>query len=628
MGNSFLLQATVYLAAAVVFVPLAKRLGMGSVLGYLIAGVVVGPFLLGFIGDEGEDIMHFAEFGVVMMLFLIGLELEPVRLWKMRRLIFGTGLTQVFITTGAAAGLALLAGQTWQASLAIGLSLAMSSTAIVLQTMKEKNLMNQASGRNSFAILLFQDLAVIPILALLPLLALNQVQSISDNHGPALSDLPGWLQTLVILAAITSIVAAGKYAISPILQMVAKTRIRELFTASALLIVVGITLLMGFVGLSPALGTFLAGVILANSAFKHELESDLEPFKGLLLGLFFMAVGASINFRLIGENPVAVVLITVGLVALKALVLFLTGKLSRLSFDQNMIVSMSLSQVGEFAFVTLAFAGQLRILPVESTEFLMVVTALSMSLTPVLLLINEKLILPRVGTPESVSRPADTIDEKNRVIIAGFSHFGSTLGRFLRANGVQATILDNDSDRVDLLRRLGFKVYYGDVTRVDLLESAGAHEAAILVSAIDDPDVNFRLVETVKKYFPHLQLMVRTRNRFDAYELMELDISDVYREHLDTSVRMGVDVLRKLGFRHYTLQRSAQQFIRYDEAAMKRLYKLRNNRNEYITASRTEIEQQEELLNHYFLQMPSENDHAWDSDEMKKVLGEVKPASK
>lgn len=622
MGSDFLLQATVYMGAAILCVPLARKLGMGSVLGYLMAGILIGPFLLGFIGEEGEDIMHFAEFGVVMMLFLVGLELEPEKLWKLRKSILGMGMTQVLATTLLVASLSMALGMHWQGSLAIGMSFAMSSTAIVLQSLKEKNLMGSASGQNSFSILLFQDIAVIPILALLPLLAFAVPETSEGAHSASLFDwMPGWMQGLAILGTIVTVVVIGRFLVPPLLRLVAKSHIRELFTAAALLIVVAIAFLMGLAGLSPALGTFLAGVILANSSFKHELESDLEPFKGLLLGLFFMAVGASINFHLIAEFPATVFGLTIGIIVVKAMILFLIGKFFRMSSDQNSIMAIGLAQVGEFAFVILSFIGQLNILSKQETGLMMAVTAISMALTPVFMLINEKFILPAFGTLEATDeKTADDIDVKHKIIIAGFSHFGSTLGRFLRANGVQATILDHDSDRVDLLRRMGFKVFYGDATRHDLLESAGAAEASILISAIDSPETNLRLVETVQKHFPNLELMIRAKNRFDAYQLMNLNIKKPYREHLDTSVKMGVDVLRKLGFRAYTLQRAAQQFINYDETAMEELYQLMHDQNLYISASRKQIEMQEALLKNDFRQKPELSDHAWDSEIMKQNL--------
>jgi CPA2 family monovalent cation:H+ antiporter-2 len=374
---------------------------------------------------------------------------------------------------------------------------------------------------------------------------------------------------------------------------------------------------MELVGLSPALGTFLAGVVLANSEFKHELESDLDPFKGLLLGLFFIAVGASINFGLIGENAGMVISITLGILLLKTIILLGIGKYAKLSLDQNLIFSIGLSQVGEFSFVTYSFASQLQILDKPTTEMLMAITAISMTITPLLILLNEKLILPRVGTLEKTEKEADEVNEKNGVIIAGFSHFGSTIGRFLRANGIQATILDSDSDRVDLLRKMGFKVYYGDATRADLLESAGAHEAKILISAIDNPETNYLLVETVKKHFPNLELMVRAKNRGDAYELLEMEVPNIYREHLDSSVRLGKDVLVKLGFRAHTVHRLAQNFIKYDEAALKELVKVKHDQKEYISSVRRTIEMQEALLSSELNRQFTLNDQAWDSEVMK-----------
>jgi CPA2 family monovalent cation:H+ antiporter-2 len=615
--TEFLIDAVVYLSAAVVCVPIAKRLGMGSVLGFLAAGMLIGPFMLGFVGEESQDIMHFAEFGVVMMLFLVGLELEPARFWRMRQVVVGTGAAQVGVTAVALALAVMLLGTRWQAALAIGSALAMSSTAIALQSLKEKQLMGTAAGQYSFAVLLFQDIAVIPILALLPLLGSGAVVT-GDAHGQGIGHLPGWMQTLAVLAAVGAVVAAGRWAIVPLLRIVARTRLRELFTASALLIVVGIALLMQMVGLSAALGTFLAGVVLATSEFKHELESDLDPFKGLLLGLFFMGVGASIDFRLIAATPGLIASLTIGVVVVKIAVLLGIGRAGGLSTDQNLLFAFGLSQVGEFAFVLFAFSAQLGLLEATVVGTLTAITALSMTLTPPLMLFTERVLLARVGTREAPARAADAPEEQHRVIIAGFSHFGSTVGRFLRANGVEATVLDNDSDRVDLLRRMGFKVYYGDVTRADLMEAAGAADAAILVSAIEDPEIALKLVATAKKHFPHLRLLVRARHRFDAFELMDAGVTDVYRQHLDTSIRLGEDVLRHLGYRAYTAHRSGLKFRRYDEAAMARLAPLRHNLSEYITSARQEIEQEEALLLADRAIDPTEGEHAWDSEELRK----------
>ncbi len=617
MEDNFLFQAIIYLTAAVVCVPVAKKLGLGSVLGYLIAGMAIGPYLLGFIGEEGEDIMHFAEFGVVMMLFLVGLELEPAKLWKMRKLITQVGLSQVLGTSALFLLLMLAFGFDIRVSIAVSTSLALSSTAIVLQSLKEKGQLNTAAGTNSFAVLLMQDLAVIPILALLPLLAVAKASS-EAVHSGFITDFPGWLQTLFVIGAVGVVVLMGRYAIVPLLRVVARTRLRELFVASALLIVVGIAFLMEAVGLSPALGTFLAGVILANSAFKHELESDLEPFKGLLLGLFFIAVGASINFALIQEEALLILSLTFGILLVKILVLLLLGRLGKLGTDQNLIFALGLSQVGEFSFVTYSFAGQLQILDQGLMDMLMAVTALSMTFTPLLMLVLDRWILPRVGTLRHPEKPADRVEDKHEVIIAGFSHFGSTLGRFLRANGIEATILDHDSDRVDLLRKMSFKVYYGDVTRADLLEAAGAEHAKILISAIDDPETNLLLVQSAQKHFPHLQLMIRAKNRYDAFELMEMDVPHIYREHLDCSIRMGKDVLVKLGFRAHTVSRLGHQFMQYDEAGLHELVKVKHDQQTYISTVRQHIQMQEELLLAELNRKFTLNDHAWDSEVMKE----------
>ncbi|SFB60493.1 monovalent cation:proton antiporter-2 (CPA2) family protein [Algoriphagus aquimarinus] len=622
--NGFLLNAILYILAAIICVPVAKKLGMGSVLGYLIAGILIGPYLLGFITNEGEgqDIMHATEFGVVMMLFLIGLELEPKNLWKMRQLIVKVGLTQVLITAALVFGIGMMLEIRWQISLAIGLSMALSSTAIVLQSLKEKNQMNNPIGRMSFGVLLMQDVAVIPILALLPLLIFGEATPATDAAGMhgLVDSFPGWAQTLSIFAAIGIVVLLGQYGFGPLLNWVAKTRVRELFTASALLIVVGISFLMELVGLSPALGAFLAGVILANSPYKHALESDLEPFKGLLLGLFFMAVGSTINFSLIFNNASTVISLTLGIILLKTIILLIIGKTKKLRLASNLSFAIGLSQVGEFSFVTYAFALQLGIFDQSISDTLMAVTALSMTITPILMVILDKVIIPAINqTHKAIEKDMDSIDEHNKVILVGFGHFGSTLGRFLRANGVEATILDSDPDRVEYLRKMGFKVYFGDGTRAELLQSAGANEASILISAIDNTEYSIKLVELCREDFPHLEVMIRAKNRYDAFELMEIGVENIYREHLDTSIRMGEDVLKKLGFRAHTVHRLAKQFRDYDEDALKVLVKFKDNRDEYISKSRQQIELQESLLSGELMRKFSINDHTWDSDSIKEA---------
>lgn len=625
MTADFLLQAVVYLAAAIICVPIAKRLGMGSVLGYLIAGILIGPVGLAFIGEEGEDIMHFAEFGVVMMLFLVGLELEPRQFWRMRKSVLGMGSGQMIVTGLLLFGAGLFLGLPWQAALAGGFALAMSSTAIVLQTIKEKGLMNTSAGQSSFSVLLFQDIAVIPMLALLPLLGSASSQHDDGGHHESLNllaGLPGWAQGLGVIVAIAAVVAVGRFLVGPVLRVVARTHLRELFSGTALFIVVGIAFLMELVGLSHALGAFLAGVVLANSEYRHALESDLEPFKGLLLGLFFIAVGASIDFRLIASEPGTIAALVLSIMLVKGLVLFVVGKVFRLKLDQNLLFSLVLAQVGEFAFVLLSFIGQLNIMGDTWIDRLMAVVALSMTLTPLLLVLYERVLQPRTGTRES-AKVQDEMEEHNPVIIAGFAHFGSTVGRLLRAHGIEATILDFDSDRVEFLRKMGFKVYYGDATRMELLESAGAAEARLFISAIDSPDTNLRLAKTLQEHFPNLQLVMRARNRMDAYELLDQGVTDIYRESLDTAVRLGVDVLQKLGVRAYTAHRTGAMFKAHDEASMRKLAPERHNREQYLLRARQEIAWQEELLKEDRQVDLGANDHAWDSEEMR---GEVKPS--
>ncbi len=601
MSGNFLLEAIVFLAGAVICVPLAKRLGLSSVIGYLLAGVLIGPYVLGFVGREGEDILEFAEFGVVIMLFLIGLEIEPKSFWKMRKIVLGMGMAQVFGTVLLTYSILYAFGVDWKISLTASMAIALSSTAITLQTNKEKGLMNTTYGTSSFSILLFQDIIVIAMLAVLPLLSNvsdtpTAVNHVDTAHVNLLDSLPLGLQALAIVLSVVLIVVAGRYLIVPILRMVAKARVRELLVASDLLIVVGISYLMELVGLSPALGAFLGGVVLATSEFKHELESTLDPFKGLLLGLFFMAVGASINFIVIGENPLLIGGLVVGVIVIKAIVLYFVGLIFKLKINQRLLLVVGLAQIGEFAFVMLSFAFQLNIFEREQLDILLVVTALTMTLTPILWILNERLVLPRIGTKESDKRPMDDIQKSHKVILLGFGHFGSTVGRFLRAHGVDVTILDNDSNRVDFLRKMGFEVYYGDATRIDLLESAGIMEADFLISAIDNPDTTVGLMKKLQDKYPKVKLMVRAKNRYDAYELHNMGIEHIYRESLDTSVKLAGDVLHLMGFDKEATDAQEEKFIKLDIESLKRLAVTAKNEKEYIFRAREEMAQQEILL--------------------------------
>jgi monovalent cation:H+ antiporter-2, CPA2 family len=618
---NFLLQALIYLAAAVVCVPIAKRLGMGSVLGYLLAGMLIGPFVMGFIGREGEDIMHFAEFGVVMMLFLIGLELEPSKFWKMRKSVAGMGSIQMLLTSVLIFIMMYVLNLSWQVSLAVSMAFSMSSTAIALQSFREKGLSQTSSGQASFSVLLFQDIMIIPVLAILPLIAIKDISASRNINSSLIGNLPGWLQGLSFFGAVAAVYFAGRYLIVPLLRIVAGTGLRELFTASSLLLVVGVALLMQIIGLSPALGTFLSGVVLANSEYRHELESDLEPFKGLLLGLFFIGVGASINFDLIGSKPLLITGLVVCVMTIKFIVLLLTGKIFRITINQNLLFALALSQVGEFAFVLLSFSYQLNILNGEWMGIMMAVTAITMTITPLLLLIHERIIDPRFRTAEEppISFP-DKIEEQHPVIIAGFGHFGSTAGRFLRANGIEATILDHDSARVKLLRKMGFKVYYGDATRLDLLRSAGAETAKVLIAAIDSPEINQELIRTVRKHFPDIQIMARAKSRMDAYDLIDMGIKNIYRESLHTSVKLAVDVLVKLGKRSYTATRQGQKFLEYDNETLIQMAEHRHDMKKYIIKARETFELQEELLSEDLRKDNGENDHAWDSEAIREVI--------
>lgn len=629
MDTNFLLQAIIYLTAAVVCVPIAKKLGLSSILGYLLAGIIIGPYVLGFIGQEGQDIMHFAEFGVVMMLFLIGLELEPNKFWKMRKFILGMGAAQLIGTTLILfIGCLFFMNWHWETTLAISLALALSSTAIVLQTLKEKGLSNTSVGRSSFAVLLFQDIAVIPILAFLPLLSSVNPEAANDAQQSLITGYESWLQTLIVIGIILAIYFSGRFVFVPLLHIIAKTRLQELFTASALLLVVGVSYLMQLIGISPALGAFMAGVVLANSEFRHELEGDIAPFKGLLLGLFFLGVGASINFKLIIDNPFFIFVFGAILTLVKFVVLFVISRFHKNKIDQNLLFAFGLSQAGEFGFVIMSFCMQLNIVPSVLANQIMAVIAMSMVATPFLLLINERIIYPNTRIQEKeIKKDNDYIDENNPVIIAGFGHFGSTVGRLLRANQIKSTILDYDSDRIDLLRKMGYKVYYGDATRLELLKAAGCENAKIFIAAIDNPTVNLQVIETLKKHFPNLKILTRARNRNDAYELIDHKVEHIYRETLYSAVNMGVDALVELGLRKYTATRQGQQFIKYDEIATRKLSEKRHDKMAYLITIKEEIELEEQLFKSDIYSQVGATNHSWDSQHLKNNLVDLADSS-
>ncbi|MFC1851838.1 monovalent cation:proton antiporter-2 (CPA2) family protein [candidate division CSSED10-310 bacterium] len=632
-GEGFFYQAFVYLAAAVIAVPIAKRFGLGSVLGYLIAGVVIGPYGFQCIGQEGQDIMHFAEFGVVMMLFLIGLELQPSLFWKMRGQLLGMGGSQVVMTTGAFCLILSLFSLSWKTSLAISMTVALSSTAIVLQTLQEKGLMKTDAGQSSFAVLLFQDIAVIPMLALFPLLAnvprtnsagVSQHSPGAGHHEMAWVDtLPAWGQALAVVGAVATIIILGLYLARPVLRAIARTRMRELFTAAALLLVISIALLMKKVGLSPALGTFLAGVVLANSEYRHELEGDIEPFKGLLLGLFFIAVGASINFTLIISRPGLISFFVVALFVVKFLILLIIGRFFSMSLDQNMLFGLVLAQGGEFAFVLFSFAAQHHVMSPAYTSIAIAVVALSMIVTPLVLLFNERMLQPVLGTKQKDDRPADAIDEENPVIIAGFGQFGNVVGRLLKANGIQATVLEYDSDKVDVLRKLGLKVYYGDASRYDLLLTAGAEKAKLLIVTLDEENKIHEIVDLARKYFPHLTILTRALGRTHAYELYDSGLEYIFRDTVDTALHLGIAALKILGFRAFQARRAAKIFKQHDEESVQHLSVYRHDQSLYVSEAKKKIQDLESIL---LAEIEFEDEHrdaGWDTTTLRQEFGQA-----
>ena len=614
--DSFLFQAFIYLLAAVVSVPIAKRVGLGSVLGYLFAGIIIGPYVLKFVGMESEAVLHFAEFGVVMMLFLIGLELRPELLWRLRGPILGLGGLQVGITTVVIFLIAYLFGFSWKMSLAIGLILALSSTAIVLQTLNEKGLIKTQGGQSSFSVLLFQDIAVIPILALLPLLAISTIgitdHSAEIHHsGFSIETLPGWQQAIIVALVIATIIIAGRFLVRYVFRFIAETRLREVFTAFALFLVIGIALAMQIVGLSAALGTFLAGVVLADSEYRHELETDIEPFKGLLLGLFFISVGASIDFNLFAEEPYLIVGLVAALIAVKLVILFVLGVLFKMGRSQNFLFAFSLAQGGEFAFVLFSFATQNNVVPIPIADTLILVVALSMAFTPVLMIFNEKLLQPRFSSLDQ-RLESDAINEKNPVIIAGFGRFGQIVGRLLHANNIGTTILDSKPSQIDMVRRFGYKVFYGDASRIDLLHSAGADEAKLFILAIDDKDKALEIAETVKNQFPNLKILARAYDRRNSYELMNLGVEVIQRETFDSALELGASALKLLGFRNYQAHRAALTFKHHDEKTLVELHEHFGDDEAFLVQTRLKNQDLIELLSSDEEEIDETLDHSWE----------------
>jgi len=581
MTAEFLFITFTLFLAGMIAVPLASRFGLGSVLGYLIAGIVIGP-VLHWAGVDVVGLQHFTEFGVVMMLFLIGLEMQPKLLWAMRARIFVMGGLQVGLTTILVMAVAMVFGQPWTVALAIGLIFALSSTAIVTQTLNEKGLMRGDGGQASFSVLLFQDIAVIPMLALIPLLALpeltevlHQSDDLDDGHGATglnlslVEGLPGWQTALVTLAAIVLVIVAGRYLTGPVFRYVAGARLRELFVSTALMMVVGIALLMTMVGLSPALGTFLAGVVMANSEYRHELESDIAPFKGIFLGIFFITVGASINFALLGENLILIVGLTVGLIALKIAVMYVLGHAFKLKGGDKWLFALGLAQAGEFGFVLVSFTVANAVVPAPIADLLLLVVALSMLLTPALFIYYDKVIAPRYSRGQA--QDADEITSNAKIIIAGHGRFGGIVNRALQAADYETTVIDYSNEQLEMLRGFGFSVYFGDATRPDLLHAAGIDEAKILVIAIDDKEAITELARHIQEHHPHVHIVARAVDRWHVYDLWAVGCRDIIRETYDSSIRAARSTFEALGLTREKAESLTEIFEDFDRATMREL---------------------------------------------------------
>ena len=566
---SWLTNSFIYLSAAVVAVPLAKKLGLGSIIGYLAAGMAIGPWGLGLVSNV-QDILHFAEFGVVLMLFLVGLELEPQRLWSLRRPIFGWGSAQVLGCAVLISGTALLFGVRWPTALVAGLGLALSSTAIALQAIGERNLMPTSSGQAGFSILLFQDVAAIPMLALLPLLALSGINS-EPTDAVASGSIA--LDAIKVIAVIVGVIVGGRLLLRPVLRWIANSGTPEIFTAASLLLVVGIAALMQAVGLSMALGAFLAGVLLAESEYRRELETDIEPFKGLLLGLFFIAVGMSIDFGVLRDAPGLMAAILVGFLSLKLVLIYGLSALMKLPYQERPVFVVLLAQGGEFAFVVFQAAAGAQVFSAATASLLIGAVALSMLLSPLLLVAIDKLLLPRYACGKAGKAMAEISEPQTApVIIAGFGRYGQIVGRLLLTQGIAPTVLDHDAEMVESVRAFGYRVFYGDATRLDLLRTAGATTAAILVVAVDDVGQSLKIVDLAKEHFPHLQIVARARDVTHWNALRDRGVMRVERELFESSLRSARGVLELLGQAPEDAKQSALRFRQHNLDLFEQLY--------------------------------------------------------
>lgn len=583
MEQSLITISIVFLMTAVSIVPLFKKLGLGTVLGYLTAGALLGPWGFKVVSDV-DKILHFSEFGVVILLFLIGLELKPQRLWVMRKPIFGYGSVQVFFTTALIFGVCRALGLSSTSSLIVGLGLSLSSTAFAIQMLTEKNLIQSQFGRLSFSILLFQDIIAIPVLALIPLLA-------SDSFELSPSQLLSALQVLAVLAAI---IICGRYVLKPILRYVANTRAREIFTAASLLLILGVSYLMLSLELSMALGSFLAGVVLSDSEYRHQLEADMEPFKGLLLGLFFMSIGMTVNFGVLGQNTLLISLLLFLLVFGKFIVIYALGKKYDLSNNSSINMGLTLCQGGEFAFVVFGLASQFNIINQTTTDILFVLVTLSMPASSLIFLAHEKLVTPRLN--KRADQEFDSLPDHAPVIIAGFGRVGQIPGRLLRHLNIDFTALELDAEQVHTVRKFGNTIYYGDASRIDLLESAGAEKAKVFILAIDDVEASLRTAEIVRERFPHLKVFARARNRDHTFKLMELGITNIWRETFYSSLDMSRAIFKELGHSEEKIEKTFKLFVEHDQKMLSEQFKVYKDESQLITQSKLGTQQLTDVL--------------------------------
>lgn len=582
-SHGFLINLVVFLSATVIAVPLFTRLGLGSVLGYLAAGICIGPWGLGLINNVG-DILRFSEIGVVLLLFLIGLELEPRKLWAMRRPIIGAGGSQVLVTAALIFGAGLWLGARWQTAVVAALGLALSSTAIALQLLKEKNLLTTPAGKVGFSVLLFQDIAVVPIIALIPLLGFEA----AAGHGGAQS-------TPVIIAVVLGVFVIGRFFLRHIFAFVAAVRVREVFTALSLLVVGGIAILMEHLGLSMALGAFLAGVLLADSEYRHALESDIEPFKGLLLGLFFISVGMAVDFGLLLENPLPIIALTAALVALKAAVLYAIARTIGLGARQRAAFTLTLAQGGEFGFVLFGFAVSAGAMEPSIADPLTLAVGLSMACTPLLLIVNERWLEARLF-PADEPRMDPIADNRNPVIIVGFGRFGQVIGRMLMAGRITPTLIDNNPEQLERVRRFGYKSYYGDALRLDVLRSAGAAQAKLIVLSMADKETVNQAVDLIREEFPGLKIFARAFDRGHAMHLIDNGVDGFARETFASALELGTEALTEFGFSEPQARRLSDRFRQFDMDTLHQQVKVRHDEKAVISIARTARDNIEETF--------------------------------